>query len=96
MKHVSLEIGDIGATLVYLELKTKREDKKYVENEFTLSGPPKGKYTMENMLAPKTTKSIEVDDEEEEWEDSGDLEHRGQRQPKDRLETENTCTPPQV
>ncbi|KAH9316800.1 hypothetical protein KI387_044538, partial [Taxus chinensis] len=69
MNPVSLEIGDIGAALVYLQLKPKLENKKYVENEFTLLGPPKGKHTMENVPASKPTEPIEVDDKEEEHED---------------------------
>ncbi|KAH9308871.1 hypothetical protein KI387_036782, partial [Taxus chinensis] len=77
MKPISLAIEDIGAMLRYLQIKPKIENKKYMENEFALPGPPNGKHTVENMPAPKPTKDIEVDDEEEEREDSGDLEHRG-------------------
>ncbi|KAH9321810.1 hypothetical protein KI387_016449, partial [Taxus chinensis] len=73
MKPVSLVIGDSGAMLIYLQLKPKLEGNKYVENEFALLGPPKGKHTMENVPAPKPTKPIEVDDEEEEHEESGGL-----------------------
>ncbi|KAH9315154.1 hypothetical protein KI387_023781, partial [Taxus chinensis] len=72
--HVRLVLGDAEATLVYLQLKPKLENNKYVENEFTLPGPPRG--TVENVPAPKPIETIEVD-EEEEHEDSGGLEHRG-------------------
>ncbi|KAH9296924.1 hypothetical protein KI387_028606, partial [Taxus chinensis] len=66
----------VGATLVYLQLKPKMENNKYVEGDFALPAPRKGKNTMENIPTPKPTKKIEVEDEEEEREDSGDLEHR--------------------
>ncbi|KAH9312094.1 hypothetical protein KI387_027129, partial [Taxus chinensis] len=41
MKPVRLTIGDNGAMLIYLQLKSKLENKKYVENEFALPGSPK-------------------------------------------------------
>ncbi|KAH9287505.1 hypothetical protein KI387_031622, partial [Taxus chinensis] len=52
------------------------DNKKYVEGEFTLPTPPKGKHTMENIPTPKPIEPMEVEDEEEEREDSGGLEHR--------------------
>ncbi|KAH9298845.1 hypothetical protein KI387_030527, partial [Taxus chinensis] len=58
--------------------------------------PPKGKHIVENVPAPNPTTTIEVDEEEEECEDSGVLEHRGWRQPTERVETEHTDAPPQV
>ncbi|KAH9308849.1 hypothetical protein KI387_036760, partial [Taxus chinensis] len=66
----------LGVVLVYLQLKPKMENNKYVEGEFTLPAPPKGKHTMGNIPTPKATEPIEVEDEEEEHEDSGGLEHR--------------------
>ncbi|KAH9324188.1 hypothetical protein KI387_004366, partial [Taxus chinensis] len=60
--------GDIGAALVYLQMNLNMENNKYVEGEFALPAPPKGKYTMENIPTPKPTKPIEVEDEHE---DSG-------------------------
>ncbi|KAH9320398.1 hypothetical protein KI387_044498, partial [Taxus chinensis] len=96
-KHETCELGSWGhrEALVYLQLKPKLENTKYVENEFTLPGPPKGKHTMENVPTPKPTKTIQVDDEEEEHEDSGGLEHRGRRHPLNKDEFEHTTTPPQ-
>ncbi|KAH9310301.1 hypothetical protein KI387_044706, partial [Taxus chinensis] len=52
------------------------ENNKYVEDEFTLPAPPKGKHTMENIPTPKPTDPIEVEDEADECEDIGGLEHR--------------------
>ncbi|KAH9303647.1 hypothetical protein KI387_008051, partial [Taxus chinensis] len=62
------------------------ENKKYVDNDFTLPGPPKGKHTLENVPTLKPKEPIKVDDKEEEHEDSGGLEHRGWRKPMDRVE----------
>ncbi|KAH9310109.1 hypothetical protein KI387_038020, partial [Taxus chinensis] len=67
---------------------------KYVEGEFALPAPPKGKHTMENILAPEPTEPIEVEDEEEECEDSGGLEHRGRIHPTNKGEEERAITPP--
>ncbi|KAH9319329.1 hypothetical protein KI387_021098, partial [Taxus chinensis] len=58
MKPVSLAVGDVGAVLVYLQLKPKMENKKYVENEFMLPGPPKGKHTVENVPTPQPAETI--------------------------------------
>ncbi|KAH9318042.1 hypothetical protein KI387_019811, partial [Taxus chinensis] len=87
--------GDTRYVLVYLQLKPKLENNKYVENESAFPGPPKGKHTMENVLAPKPTATIQVDDEEEEHEDSGGLGHRGRRKPPNKKEVEHVTTPPQ-
>ena len=48
---ISLVVVDVGAALVYLQLNPKIENNKYVENEFVILEPPKGKHTMENILA---------------------------------------------
>ncbi|KAH9318072.1 hypothetical protein KI387_019841, partial [Taxus chinensis] len=48
MELVSLAIGNSGAALVYLQLKPKLENNKYVENEFTLLRSSKGKHTVDN------------------------------------------------
>ncbi|KAH9288987.1 hypothetical protein KI387_033104, partial [Taxus chinensis] len=58
MNPVSLAIGDSGVMLVYLQLKPKLENKKYVENDFTLPRLPKGKHMVENMPAPQPTETI--------------------------------------
>ncbi|KAH9302140.1 hypothetical protein KI387_013723, partial [Taxus chinensis] len=76
MNLVRLEIGDIGSMLVYLQLKPKLDNNKYVKNEFALPKKHKGNHTVENVLAPKPIEAIEVDDEEEERDDSDGLEHR--------------------
>lgn len=49
MKPISLAIGDSGVTLIYLQLKPRMENNKYVDNEFMLLGLSKGKQTMENV-----------------------------------------------
>lgn len=81
IKPISLVVGYIRAVPVYLQLKPNMENKKYVEGDFTLLEPPKGKYIMENILVPKPKEPIEVKDEEEECEDSVILDHRGRRHP---------------
>ncbi|KAH9325486.1 hypothetical protein KI387_005664, partial [Taxus chinensis] len=75
MNLVTLAIGDNGFMLVYLQIKSRLENNKYVENEFMLPRPPKGKHTVENMAALKPASTIKID-EEEEHEDSGGLDHR--------------------
>ncbi|KAH9310236.1 hypothetical protein KI387_038147, partial [Taxus chinensis] len=87
MKHVSLAVADLVAELVYLQLKPKMENNKYVEGEFALPAPPKGKHTMENVPTPKPAEKIKVQDEEEECEDIGGLEHR--RDPTSQSEAEH-------
>ncbi|KAH9306819.1 hypothetical protein KI387_011223, partial [Taxus chinensis] len=67
-------VTDIGAVLIYLQLKPKMESNKYVENEFVLPGLPKGKHTMENISVPRPSASRQDEEEEdEEIEDSGSL-----------------------
>ena len=46
MKQMILAIGKSGASLVYIQLKPNLENGRYVENEFKLPGPPKGKHTI--------------------------------------------------
>ncbi|KAH9324226.1 hypothetical protein KI387_004404, partial [Taxus chinensis] len=69
------------------------ENKKYVEGEFALPAPPKGKHTMENIPSSNPTEPIEVEDEEEEHEDSGGLGHMGRRHPINKGEAECAITP---
>lgn len=77
IKPETLDIGDIGAVRIYLQLKTKMENNKYVENEFALLRPPKGKHTMENIPTPRHSKPMQDDEEEdEEHEDSSGLVRR--------------------
>ncbi|KAH9319013.1 hypothetical protein KI387_020782, partial [Taxus chinensis] len=89
IKPVRFPVGDVRAPLVYLQLKPKLENNKYVENEFALPGLPKGKHTMENISVPKPIEIIEVEDEEDESEDSGGLEHIGRRHPMNKDEAEH-------
>ncbi|KAH9293031.1 hypothetical protein KI387_041765, partial [Taxus chinensis] len=56
---------------------------------------PKGKLTMENIPVPKPMEIVEVEDEEDECEDSGSLEHKGIRHPMNKNEVGCTTTPPQ-
>ncbi|KAH9306821.1 hypothetical protein KI387_011225, partial [Taxus chinensis] len=94
IKPISLEVGDIGLGLVYLQIKPNMENNKYVKGEFTLPAPPKRKHTMENIPGPKPIEPIKVEDDEE-CEDSGGLEHRGRRHPTNKGESEYVNTPPQ-
>ncbi|KAH9300164.1 hypothetical protein KI387_011747, partial [Taxus chinensis] len=67
-------IADIGATLIYLQLKPIMENNKYMENDFALLGPPKGKHTVENIPAPRPYEPKQDDEEEdEEHKDIGGL-----------------------
>ncbi|KAH9315102.1 hypothetical protein KI387_023729, partial [Taxus chinensis] len=50
---------------------------------------------MENILVHKPIETIKVEDEVDEREDSGGLEHRGRRHPMNRDEAECATTPPQ-
>ncbi|KAH9301126.1 hypothetical protein KI387_012709, partial [Taxus chinensis] len=95
IKLVLLAMGDVGAALVYLQLKPKMEYNKYVEDEFTLLESPKGKHIMDNIPVPKPIEPIEVKDEKDECEDSGGLEHRGRIHPTNKNEDDHTTTPPQ-
>lgn len=95
IKPISFAIVDVGVTLVYLQLKLKMENNKYVEGEFALLAPPKGKHTVEDIPTPNPTELIKVQDEEEECEDSVGLEHRGRRHPISQNEAEHIVTPPQ-
>ncbi|KAH9320538.1 hypothetical protein KI387_015177, partial [Taxus chinensis] len=60
IKPISLVVANVGATLVYLQLNLKMENNKYVEGEFTLPAPPKGKHIMENIPVLKPTEPVEV------------------------------------
>ncbi|KAH9315547.1 hypothetical protein KI387_024174, partial [Taxus chinensis] len=77
---------DSGATFMCLQLKPRLENNKYVENEFMLPPPPKGKHTMENVPDQKPTVTIQIDEEEEKHEYSRGLDHRGQRKPIEKVE----------
>ncbi|KAH9315002.1 hypothetical protein KI387_023629, partial [Taxus chinensis] len=89
IKLISLAIADLGAVLVYLQLKLKMENKKYMEFEFTLLAPHKVKHIMESVPMPKPIEKIEIQDEEEEREDSGGLDHRGWRHPTSQKDVEH-------
>ncbi|KAH9325492.1 hypothetical protein KI387_005670 [Taxus chinensis] len=61
-----------------------------------LPWPPKGNHTMENVPALNHSVTIKIDEEEEEHEYSGGLDHRGRRQPTDKVECERVDTPSHV
>lgn len=94
IKPISFAVGEIRAALMYLQLKLKMENNRYVEGEFTLPTPLKGKHTMENIAASKPIEPIEVEDEEDKHEDSGGFERRCRIHPTNKSEVECATTPP--
>ncbi|KAH9327939.1 hypothetical protein KI387_000047, partial [Taxus chinensis] len=67
---------------IYIYLKPKLQNGKYLENEFKLLGLPKGKHIM-GTLEEEDILPVE---EEELHEDIGVLEHWGRRHPTDEKE----------
>ncbi|KAH9313057.1 hypothetical protein KI387_028092, partial [Taxus chinensis] len=72
----------IGTAKVYIYLKPKLENGKYVENKFKLAEVPKGNHTMDTLHDEENNFPLGEEEEEEEEEeedlkeDNGVLEHR--------------------